>query len=363
MTSSLLWSAACFAVTGTGILTATENKVTGPCAAAIERGQLCEAANDRALEIINAHNVKAITVVQDVLTGNLVTFAASDPANLDITTPLLPLSTVKLFVAASLWDHEWSEKPLSGNDPQSSISEMLVSGNDQEGRRLASLLRASIGTEGVLEDLDHYGFVSVAPSSSTAMDRKFWAEVPPQWAARLMPAVAYHSLGAETPTKQWEDALSIGEERFRVTALHLSRFLQAVGNGGVMMPAVARAKDSEGPTKSVPNKNSIRMIYENAALKLQDAMKGVVERGTAKGVAGVLADTGWKIGGKTGTGPGPEAPGPQSDGWFAGLIFDPQGNARFTIATFVKHGGYGGGNAAKISAELARFLSGFDVAH
>jgi hypothetical protein len=40
------------------------------------------------------------------------------------------------------------------------------------------------------------------------------------------------------------------------------------------------------------------------------------------------------------------------------LIFDPQGKARFTVVTFVKHGGFGGGNAARISAELALFLSG-----
>jgi cell division protein FtsI/penicillin-binding protein 2 len=37
------------------------------------------------------------------------------------------------------------------------------------------------------------------------------------------------------------------------------------------------------------------------------------------------------------------------------LIFDPKGNPRFTVVMFVKHGGYGGGNAARISAEVARF--------
>jgi cell division protein FtsI/penicillin-binding protein 2 len=66
------------------------------------------------------------------------------------------------------------------------------------------------------------------------------------------------------------------------------------------------------------------------------------------------------MGGKTGTGPEPgtKSAGPGSDGCFAGLIFDPEGKARFTVVTFVKHGGFGGGNAARISAELALFLSG-----
>lgn len=47
---------------------------------------------------------------------------------------------------------------------------------------------------------------------------------------------------------------------------------------------------------------------------------------------------------------------PAYDGWFAGLVFDPQGKARFTVATYVRHGGRGGENAAIISAQLARYL-------
>jgi cell division protein FtsI/penicillin-binding protein 2 len=82
-------------------------------------------------------------------------------------------------------------------------------------------------------------------------------------------------------------------------------------------------------------------------------MRDVVQRGTAKGIAQALSDTGWSIGGKTGSS-GPV--GPQSDGWFAGLVFDTKREARFTIATFVRHGGTGGGNAARLSADLARYL-------
>lgn len=46
------------------------------------------------------------------------------------------------------------------------------------------------------------------------------------------------------------------------------------------------------------------------------------------------------------------------DGWFAGLIFDPQVKARFTVATFVRSGGYGGENAVKVSAAVARYIIG-----
>jgi cell division protein FtsI/penicillin-binding protein 2 len=149
--------------------------------------------------------------------------------------------------------------------------------------------------------------------------------------------------------------LSIGERRFVATALHLSRFLQAVGNDGVMLAAVAR--DEAGPGSTIP---ATRVMSESAALKLQRLMRGTVERGTAKSALPILARSGWSIGGKTGTGPEPGTTdaGPRSDGCFAGLIFDPQGKSRFTVVTFVKHGGFGGGNAARISAEVALFLSG-----
>jgi cell division protein FtsI/penicillin-binding protein 2 len=81
-----------------------------------------------------------------------------------------------------------------------------------------------------------------------------------------------------------------------------------------------------------------------------------VRRGTATAIADDLQETGWQIGGKTGTGPGPAPIGPQSDGWFAGLLFDRSGTARYTIAVFVRHGGPGGGNAAQVAAAVSRYI-------
>jgi hypothetical protein len=336
------------------VLAEDENKA-GPCTMALEQSAVCESANQRALEIMRTRNLEAITVVLDVHSGSLVAFAASDPAKLDVTTPLLPLSTVKLMVAASWLDHEQG-KTSGSPDGQRLVSDMIVSGNDNAGRRIASALRTSIGAESVLKDLERYGFPFFGTSATPEKDTKFWIEVAPQWRDRLTPALSYHSLSTQAARQDWEDTLSLGEAHFKVTALHVSRFLQAVGNGGLMIPTVSRVEKTNAQTKSDAPSNPRRIMRGSAALKLQAAMRAVVERGTAKSVANVLADTGWQIGGKTGTGPGPNAPGPESDGWFAGLIFDPQGNARFTTATFVKRGGYGGGNAAWISAELARFL-------
>lgn len=322
-----------------------------PCSDAIAKGEVCEAANQHAGDLMKARGLTALTVMQNVRTGSLLSFAPSDSATLDVTSPLLPLSTVKLMVAASWLSHEKSTSGES-RDSHQVLIDSIVSGNDKAGRQLASALRKAIGTEQVLNDLKAYGFTSWQ-SSMPKTDSTFWSKLPSDWREKLIPAVSYHSLGPETTAADWEDTLSIGEARFTITALHLSRFLQAVGNHGIMIAATARNKESG---EMQPVNQSRRVMEESASLKLQQAMRETVQRGTAKSVKPILAGTGWSVGGKTGTGPGPNAPGPESDGWFAGLIFDPNGDARFTVATFVKHGGLGGGNAASLSAELAKFI-------
>jgi cell division protein FtsI/penicillin-binding protein 2 len=348
MDSFRLANLCCIAI----LASATFRQAAAPCDDALARGTVCEVANERAVELMRARNLEAITVVQDVKTGSLVAFAASAPEKLNVTTAVLPLSTVKLMVAATWWDHEEAAK-LKLENSQQLLTDSIVSGNDNAGRRIALALREAIGAEAVLKDFERYGFPASASSRTAKKDETFWAELAPKWRKRLTPTMAYHSLGAETTTKDWEDILSLGEAKFIVTTLHLSRFLQAIGNGGLMLPAIARA----GPGSTIPA-TAKRVMSEMAALKLQAAMRETVERGTAKSAAPILTGTGWKMGGKTGTGPALEPRGANYDGWFVGLIFDPQGQARFTVATFVKNGGLGGGHAARISAELARFLSG-----
>lgn len=342
-----------------------------PCASAMAQRAVCAAANRRALEIINAGRLEAFTVVQDVSTGALVVFAASRPTSLDVNTHVLPLSLSKVLLSASWWDNAQPDASFESTkgtaDAQNpayrsrvSVHEMLVGGSDSAGRQMAVALRKSVGTEAVLRDFKRYGF---GPRADAPRDETFWAELAPAWRARLTPAPAYASLSEEMSDAEWAETMSLGEANMSVTGLHVSRFLQAVGNGGLMSAPVAR---EELPATSVKNAGAslrqagspVRVLQERTALRLQSAMRDTVERGTAKSIARTLEGTGWQIGGKTGTGPGPAPIGPHSDGWFAGLIFDPQGKARYTVATFVRRGGPGGGNAAKISVELARFVIG-----
>lgn len=346
----------CFIALLAGGSTGTFLRAAAPCDDAVSKAAVCEAANRRALEIMKAGSLEALMVMQNVASGGLVVFAASEPAKLDTTTAVLPLSPVKLLAAASLLDHE--REKATHPDTERLLADSIVSGNDDAGRRIASALRQTVGTDTVLRDLERYGFPGRA-SGAAKTDASFWSELAPRWRARLSPAASYHSLGKETSPKDWEDTLSIGEQRFVVTAFHLSRFLQAVGNGGVMLPAVARDAEAPGSTSPAPKRGN-RVMSETAALRLQTLMRATVERGTAKSAGPILAGTGWAMGGKTGTGPEPgsNAAGPRSNGCFAGLIFDAEGKARFTVVTFVNHGGFGGGNAARISAEIGRFLSG-----
>lgn len=340
-----------------------------PCADALARGVVCEAANRRALEAMGKGRLEAFTVVQDVRTGALVAFAASQPSRLDVTSPVLPLSVSKLPLSASWWDNGQPDSSFVSTKGSAdsrnpayrsrvSVHEMLVGGSDSAGREMAVALRKSVGAEAVLKDFERYGF---GPRTEAERDESFWAELAPAWRTRLTPAPAHASLGAGMKDAEWGDVLSIGESQMSVTGLHISRFLQAVGNGGVMLPPVAReagpatSGGGSGASAKGPGRPT-RVMRESTALRLQAAMRDAVGRGTARSIAAALEGTGWQIGGKTGSGPGPMPLGPQSDGWFAGLIFDPQGRARFTVATFVRRGGLGGGNAAKISAALARYL-------
>lgn len=343
--------------------------VTSPCANALAQTAVCAAANEQALEIMREKSAEAITVVQQVGTGGLVVFAASEASDLDVTTSVNPLSLSKLLLCASWWDHGQpdshfeSTKPKeqdSVSRPRVSVYEIIVTGSDFGGKQMAMALRKSVGTKTVLEDFKRYGF---GPQAIPSRDDTFWYEIVANWKNRLVPSRAYVSLSDETSDKEWADALSIGEIDMQVTALHVSRFLQAIGNDGVMLPPVAKDEHFVSPVPTSPelardHGNSIRVMQQSTAQRLQSAMRDCVQRGTAKRIAKALENTGWKIGGKTGSGPALLPKRSQLDGWFAGLIFDRENKARFTVATFVRSGGLGGENAAMISAQLAHWLIG-----
>jgi hypothetical protein len=361
--------AAVFFITSAQIRAATPESdvVNGSCARAMVHGAVCEAANRRASELMSARDLEAATLVLDVQTGALVAFAARPGSSvsgkgvepLKVTTPVLPLSLTKLFLVASWWDRGLPERSFDcirsaapeKTEPMT-IPEMIVIGCDLPAKQMAVALRKKVGAEAVLADLERFGF---GPRTKSSRDDSFWAALAPEWRDTLVPAASHTLLSAKMKDSEWADTFSLGETNFVVTILHVSRFLQAVGNNGMLLPPVAWKEGGDTPASKTAV-TARRIIQEKTAMRLQAAMRDVVQRGSAQTIAHELDGTGWQIGGKTGTGPGLGSSGPPYDGWFAGLVFDPRGKARFTVATYVRHGGKGGENAAMISAQLARYL-------
>jgi cell division protein FtsI/penicillin-binding protein 2 len=307
---------------------------------------------------MSGRHLEAATVVQDVRTGSLVAFASSQPDAIDVSTQVLPLSVSKVFLAASWWDHnqanstfETKGSPDVGNPAYRkgvNAHEMLVWGSDLAGKQMAVTLRNAIGEEAVLADLHRYGF--------NAPEDPFWAYVDPAWKSRLTPAPT-SGLLQNLDDQQWSSALSIGETHMTITLLQISRFMQAVGKDGVLCSPVAVRSTSTSHVAAGHCIAPKRIMKISTAKQLQKAFLDAVKRGSANRIASALNGTNWKVGGKTGTGGRPGAPLDRQDGIFAGLIFDGRGKARFTVVTFVRSGGIGGGNAAEISAALGSLLA------
>jgi hypothetical protein len=336
-----------------------------PCRLALRGGTVCETAGEEASRWLALRHLAGAALMQDVQTGALVSFtSAPSPApavagaattrggatvagGVDVTRPLLPLSLAKVFLAASCWDRAATLPPGADRD----LHEMLVDGADSIGRRLAIDLRRAVGSAAVLADLQRFGLRSCGNTGASAPlpGDRFWRELAPQFVQRLRPATACVSIGPNDPDTRWASALSIGEDGFTVTLLHVSRFLQAVGNGGLLMQPVALwAGGDRIATPAPPGPEGTRIVAVSTAASLQAALSDAVLRGTAIGIRG-LPGHGWTMGGKTGTGPGEARP---YDGCFAGLVFDRRRVARYTIASYVSRGGRGGGAAAQLAAEL-----------
>ena len=286
-------------------------------------------------------NHPAAVVVRDVRTGALIDVAragARSPrvAPVDVTTPIRPLSVIKL-VAAAVWLEHFGPpgKFTCHGEPEGaeSIDSLIVKGCDSAGKDLAIQLRHRLGTSAVLADLRRLGFASRIKPRIAAPDDSDGVTL----GAEAIPQRELHSvttLSNVVKDSAWAAALSVGESDFATTLLDLSELLQVIGADGVNRGA--------------------QVIDSRTARLIQKAMVSCVDAGTGRAIRDVLAGTGWRIGGKTGTGPDVDRPG--SGGLFASLVFDPSGHARYAIVVLTEGAGPGGGAAAQIAAAIARRL-------
>jgi membrane peptidoglycan carboxypeptidase len=323
-----------------------------PCVQALRDGTVCRAANDEAHRLFAARDLTGAVVIQGVETGAVValgSFAREDEDSaappFSAATTILPLSVSKLFLAASVWTHDVQAKN------KDTLLDVIVHSADDEGRRLAGELRKQAGTDAVVADLARYGMPHCDALSPTGRDTSFWSDA--SVAHMLVPAKACSKLDERTDEATWESALPLGEANFSVSLLHLSRFVQGIGNHGVMVaPSYRESSVATGHLREPPA--GTPTMPPAVAARLRNAMLEVVESGTARGVK-ARVHGGWRLGGKTGTGPGAANP---PDGIFVGLLFDPKGKARYTVAIYVVRGGKGGGAAAEIACDLFNYALG-----
>jgi cell division protein FtsI/penicillin-binding protein 2 len=238
----------------------------------------------------------------------------------------------------------------SGNAAYGTLAaprEVLVFSCNTAAVQMAQRMRDELGSEAFVDAYRRFGFTPYTSESPSGTEQPFWATGSDRWRERMSPPPARIRISGETGKAEWAQ-LSIGQGPVDVTPIHVSRFLQAIGNDGVMLPPTLEQRLADKPPRGE------RVMSEPTAERLQAAMLEVVERGTARRVGPRLRGTGWKLGGKTGTA---QVRGARDDGWFAGLIFNEQGEPEYTVAAYLRGGGPGGSGPATIAAGLAHYLA------
>jgi len=323
---------------------------------------LCPALDAAVARMLAARNADGGAVlVQDVATGAVLAYAASGRGDgAPLTAAALPGSVWKLVLASLWWESGRGDTEIGcpasvtvgGRTVRNSSSptrpglvgprEMLVYSCNTAAVQMALALRADLGAGEVDARIRRLGFGEGEPA---ARDTAFWATRSDAFRARMSPLAARTGLSAGAPDADWAD-FALGTRRVAVSPLHVARFIQAIGNGGVMMPpTVDAALAGRSPGR--------RTLSTATAARLQDAMREVVTRGTAQAAGAELAGSPWTLGGKTGTVPGPSR---ETDGWFAGLAFDAGGQARYAVVVRLPAGGPGGGAPARLAARIVRML-------
>jgi membrane peptidoglycan carboxypeptidase len=334
------------------------------------RFTLCSDLTAEAWRLLRATGRPGGVVIQDVETGAVVTYAASGGPNdppLGIRRYAPPGSVFKLALAAVWWENGLPDStpipcPASIEiTPRATISNsggfsrgtvigpagMLVPSCNTSAVWMAQRMRDELGESAFIEAYRAFGFLpytTEAPRDTTA---EFWSTESGAWARRMSPSPSRIRIGSETGPAEWGQ-LSIGQGPVDVTLVGVSRFLQAIGNDGTMLPPTIEHERAERAERGE------RVMSEETARRLQAAMLEVVRSGTARSVAPRVAGSGWALGGKTGTA---QVAGARDDGWFAGLMHDGEGRPRYSVVVYLQGGGPGGAGPASIAAEMTRRMA------
>jgi hypothetical protein len=335
---------------------------------------LCAAPTRQAWELLRATGMSGAVIVQDVRTGALVAYAATgepgDPP-LGIRRYAPPGSVFKLALAAIWWENGLGDINMpcpseiqvgrgrirnfeSGSYGSLRVPDgMLRVSCNTAAVQMALTARERLGTEAFRDAFTRFGFVPYSTGLPAPAEPGFWNTGHAPWSQRMTPPPVRVRLAQNFSPHEW-GLIAIGQGPVDVTPLGVSRFVQAIGNGGVMMPpTIEHERLGELP-------EGRRIMQERTSLRLQEAMLMVVDSGTARSAQPRFAASGWDLGGKTGSA---DVQGrPRADGWFAGLMYGPDRRARYSVVVYLQAGAPGGRLPAGIAGEMVRFMAAHDAA-
>lgn len=330
---------------------------------------LCAAPTREAWRLLSATGRDGAVIIQDVQTGAIVAYAATGRAQdppFGIKRYSPPGSVFKLALAALWWESDLEDTRMpcppyiqTGNArirnfesheyPSITIpTGMLTVSCNTAAVQMALDMRQRLGVEAFRDAYTRFGFVPYSEGLPSASGEEFWNTGNPAWARRMTPPPVRVRFAPRFTAHEWGQ-IAIGQGPVDVTPLSISRFLQAIGNNGVMLDPTLEWDRLE------QRGDGRRIMKETTSFKLQQAMLTVVDTGTAQVAKGRLVGTGWDLGGKTGTADVAGAPAP--DGWFAGLMYGPDRRPRYTVVVYLRRGGQGGRNPARIAGEMTRWMS------
>lgn len=336
---------------------------------------LCQDATAAAWRLLQASGRPGAVVVQDVQSGALVAYAATggpDEPPLGVKRYAPPGSVFKLALAALWWEHDLPDDIVIPCPARIQITErasiqnfegraqgevigptgMLVPSCNTGAVWMALRMREQLGEEAFVQAYRRFGFVPYADQAPRDTAPDFWATESEAWAERMSPPPSRIRISEQTGRAEWAQ-LSIGQGPIDVTVIGVSRFIQAIGNNGVMLPPTIE-RDVVQQRLGEDEQEGVRVMSQQTALKLQSAMLQVVDRGTAASAQAYLQGLTWDLGGKTGTAQIPNRP---DDGWFAGLVFGPDRRPRYTVVVYLRGGGPGGRAPAAIGGQMVRALA------
>lgn len=329
---------------------------------------LCARPTQRAWQLLQATGRPGAVVAQDVETGAVVAYAATgtpEQAPIGIKRYAPPGSVLKLALAALWWDTGGGDGPIpcpseiqvtpratvrnSGGVGYGTVegpTGMLIPSCNTAAVRMSADLRDRIGADAFAAGYRRFGFHPYMGEAPKGSEDDFWSTDSPDWARRMSPPPSRIRIGEQTGPAEWAQ-LSIGQGPVDVTPIAISRFVQAIGNDGVMLPPTLEHERID----DVPEGTAV--MQPETARKLQNAMREVVNRGTGRSVLPLLEGRPGGLGGKTGTAQVRRAP---DDGWFAGLVFDEQGRPQYTVVVYLRGGGPGGAVPTRIAAQMVPAL-------